>query len=82
MNNIEKYSYASVPDIDTSNYLKSIVSFDNLNENVLTKIKKNNATFVECKYHKIFKKWIPFKEAKTMDNITVINQVQITLDAK
>ena len=81
-NNIEKYSYASVPDIDTSNYLKSIINFDNLNENVLTKIKKNNATFVECKYHKIFKKWIPFKEAKTMDNITVINQVQITLDAK
>ena len=63
-NNIEKYSYASVPDIDTSNYLKSIINFDNLNENVLTKIKKNNATFVECKYHKIFKSGFLLKKQK------------------
>lgn len=81
-NNIEKYSYASVPDIKTSNYLKSIINFDNISENVLTKIKKNNATFVECIYHKNFKKWVPVKETKNMDNITVVNQVQITLDAQ
>jgi hypothetical protein len=81
-NNIEKYSYASVPDIKTSNYLKSIINFDNITENVLTKIKKNNATFVECCYHKNFKKWVPIKETKNMDNITIINQVQITLDAQ
>lgn len=81
-NNIEKYSHASVPDIKTSNYLKSIINFDNLNENVLTKIKKNNATFVECNYHKNFKKWIPLKKTDNMDNITVVNQVQITLDAQ
>ena len=80
-NNIEKYAYASVPNIDTSNYIKSIVNFDNINENVLTKIKRNNATFVECNYHKGFKKWIPFKKVNEMDNITVINQTQIILDS-
>lgn len=80
-NNIEKCSYASVPNIETSNYLKSIINFEMINENVLTKIKKNIATFVECKYHKNFKKWIPIKQTDTMDNITVINQVQITLDS-
>ena len=80
-NNIEKCSYASVPDITTSNYLKSIINFDNINENVLTKIKKNAATFVECKYHKNFKKWIPIKKTDNMDNISIINQVQITLDS-
>lgn len=81
-NNIEKHAIASVPDIDISNFIKSIVNFDNINENVLTKIKKNNATFVECNYHKIFKKWIPFKKVDYMDNITIINQTQIILDAQ
>ena len=81
-NNIEKHAIASVPDIDISNFIKSIVNFDNINENVLTKIKKNNATFVECNYHKIFKKWIPFKKVDSMDNITIINQTQIILDAQ
>ena len=81
-NNIEKYSYASVPDIETSNYLKSLINFENINENVLTKIKKNKATYVECKFHKVFKKWIPFKETNNMDNISIINHIQITLDSK
>ena len=80
-NNIEKYAYASVPNIDTSNYIKTIVNFDNIDENVLTKIKRNNATFVECNYHKGFKKWIPFKKVNEMDNITIINKTQIILDS-
>jgi hypothetical protein len=81
-NNIEKYAYASVPNIDTSNYIKSIVNFDNISENVLTKIKRNNATFVECEYHKVFKKWIPIKKVNEMDNVTIINQTQILLDSQ
>lgn len=81
-NNIEKYSFASIPDIETSNYLKSIINFDNISENVLTKIKKNNATYMECIYNKIFKKWVPQKKTNTMDNISIINQVQITLDSQ
>ena len=68
-NNIEKYSYASVPDIDTSSFLKNIL------ENTDEKI------YVECNYHKLFKKWIPYKKVDTMDNINTINQIQITLES-
>jgi hypothetical protein len=62
--------------------MKSIINFDNISENVLTKIKKNNATYMECIYNKIFKKWVPQKKTNTMDNISIINQVQITLDSQ
>ena len=80
-NNIEKYSYASVPDIETSNFLKNILSDIDINENIDTKIKNNNAIYVECNYHKSFKKWIPFKKVDSMDNIININQIQIILDS-
>ena len=81
-NNIEKYSYASVPDIDTSNFLKNIFSNNyDLNEDINTKFENNNAIYVECNYHKLFKKWIPFKKSDTMDNISSVNQIQIILDS-
>ena len=81
-NTIEKHSYASVPDIDTSNLLKNIFD-DNydLNENINVKFENNTAIFVECNYHKMFKKWIPFKKVDSMDNINTINQIQIILDS-
>jgi hypothetical protein len=79
-NNVEKYSYAGVPDIDTSNFLKSILT--NLDNNdINTKISNNSAIYVECNYHKVFKKWVPFKKVDSMDNINNINQVQIILDS-
>jgi len=79
-NSIEKYSYAGVPDIDTSNFLKSLfINIDNSDVN--TKISNNNAIYVECNYHKVFKKWIPFKKADNMDNVSNINQIQIILDS-
>jgi hypothetical protein len=80
-NNIEKYSYASVPDIDTSNFLKNILSESDINEDIDSKIKNNKAVYVECNYHKSFKKWIPFKKVDSMDNISNINQIQIILDS-
>jgi len=80
-NNIEKYSYASVPDIDTSNFLKNILSESDINEDIDSKIKNNKAVYVECNYHKSFKKWIPFKKVDLMDNISNINQIQIILDS-
>ena len=81
-NNIEKYSYASVPDIDTSNFLKSIFSNNyDLNEDINTKFENNSVIYVECNYHKLFKKWIPFKKSDTMDNISSVNQIQIILDS-
>lgn len=80
-NNIEKHSLASVPDIETSKYLKSIVYFENLEENILTKLKKNKCIFVECNYNSFFKKWVPFKKTTCMDNISTINKTQIILDS-
>jgi hypothetical protein len=81
-NNIEKYSYASVPDINTSDFLKSIFNDNyNINEDINTKIENNNAIYVECNYHKSFKKWIPYKKVDNMDNINSVNQIQIILDS-
>jgi len=81
-NNIEKYSHASVPDIDTSNFIKSLFSSNyNTNEDISNKIKNNNAIYVECTYHKSFKKWVPYKKVDGCDNLNVINQIQIILDS-
>ena len=81
-NDIEKYSYASVPDIETSNFLKNIIGdkYD-FSEDINTKIKNDNVIYVECNYHKVFKKWIPYKKVDSMDNINLINQIQIILDS-
>jgi hypothetical protein len=77
-NKIEKHSYASVPDLDTSEFLKNI---DQNMDDIHTKLEKNIAVFVECNYHKVFKKWVPFKKTSTFDNIATINQIQIILDS-
>lgn len=81
-NNIEKYSYAAVPDIETSQFLKELMKeiLDN-KDNIYTKVESGKAIYVECKYHKIFKKWIPFSKVERMDNIQTINQTQIILDS-
>jgi len=81
-NNIEKYSYASVPDIDTSNFIKSLFlcRYDN-NEDINNKIKNNSAIYVECNYHKGFKKWVPYKKVDSSDTLNTINQIQIILDS-
>jgi hypothetical protein len=79
-NNIEKYSYASVPDIETSNFLKNIIGENNTTD-INSRIENNTAIYVECNYHKNFKKWIPFKKVDSMDNINTINQIQIILDS-
>lgn len=70
-NKIEKYSYASVPDIETSNFIKDI--FINTSS--------NNIIYVECKYHKEFKKWIPFKKVDSVDSNSTINKIQNILDS-
>ena len=80
-NAIEKYSYAAVPDINTSKLLKELISFNNINDNIHKKINNNNIIYVECNYHKKFKKWVPFKKADNIDSIQTINQTQIILDS-
>jgi hypothetical protein len=70
---IDKHSYASVPDMDVSNFL-----------NMLFKDNTDNSTkiYVECKYHKNFKKWIPYKITDSMDSLDTINKIQIMLDSE
>lgn len=81
-NYIEQYSYAGVPDIETSEFIENLFSNNyNKDEDIQIKINNNNAIFVECNYHKNFKKWVPFKKVNMMDNITLINQTQIILNS-
>ena len=67
----DRYSYASVPDMETSNFLNNL--FKN-NE-------RNGKIYVECNYHKGFKKWVPFRVTDSMDTLNTINKTQILLDA-
>ena len=80
-NQIEKLTHACVPDLQTSNLLKEIISTENMFESVSDKIKSKKANYVECNYHKEFKKWIPFKKCDSMDQINLINETQIILDS-
>jgi hypothetical protein len=81
-NYVEKYSYAGVPDLETSDFLKNI--FDskyNKNEDITSRIQNGRAIYVECNYHKNFKKWVPYKKVDSFDSINIINQIQIILDS-
>ena len=59
-NSLIKHSYASVPNIKTSKWLKD-----------LTDIKKE--VNVECYLNKEFNKWVPTKETNIIDCINEIN---------
>ena len=72
-NSIDRYSYAGVPDMEVSNFLKELFIHKEQNE--------NSTIYVECNYHKNFKKWVPFKKVDTVDTVQLINQTQITLDS-
>lgn len=80
-NQIEKLTHACVPDLQTSNLLKEIINNENMFESISDKIKSKKANYVECNYHKEFKKWIPFKKCDSMDQINLINETQIILDS-
>lgn len=77
---IEKYSYAGIPNIETSRFLKELMKDSSLEDDITTLIREKKAIYVECKYHKIFKKWIPMKRCEDMDHHTQINKMQILLD--
>ena len=54
--NIEKHSYASIPDIQTSQWVKELTD-------------TKTECIVECKYNPLFKKWVPIKEGSSLDTI-------------
>ena len=64
----EKLGIAHIPNLKISLYCKKI-------------FEDKNKEYFNCIYNNHFKKWIPLKKTDSMDNITVINQVQITLDS-
>lgn len=79
---IEKYSFAGVNGVATSKFLKDLFkgyTYDSLID-ITTLVKDKIAIFVECFYHKQFKKWIPYKRCDEMDHHTFINEVTILLD--
>jgi hypothetical protein len=77
---VEKYSVAGIPNMDTSRFLKEIMKdVDNICD-ITSLLREKRAMYVECKYHKIFKKWIPYRKCDDMDHHTFINRVQILLD--
>ena len=55
-----KHSYATIPNIKTSKWLKTLFE------------EKNNI-MVECKLNKRFNKWQPIKECQTIDCISILN---------
>ena len=58
---IQKHSYASIPDIQTSKWVKELV-------------KSKDDCIVECKYNSLFKKWVPVKEGNTVDTILDVKE--------
>ena len=54
--NIEKHSYASIPDIKTSAWVKKLVG-------------EKNEAIVECKWNPLFNKWAPVKEGTSVDTL-------------
>jgi hypothetical protein len=48
---------------------------------IYTKVDNGTAVYVECNYHKSFKKWVPYKRVNSMDTLNSINQIQIILDS-
>ena len=58
---IIKHSYASVKNIEKSQWLKELTD-------------KNDECIVECKYNTLFKKWEPVKEGTSVDTIIDIKE--------
>ena len=65
---------------DPSSY-KTIDSLYEECKTINKNFEKVDLSDFECKYHKIFKKWIPMNKTNTMDNINTINKIQIILDS-
>ena len=53
---LQKHSYASIPNIETSKWVKELVET------------KDNP-IVECKFNSLFEKWVPIKEGLNIDTL-------------
>ena len=59
--NIQKHSYASIPDIQTSKWVNELCNL-------------KDECMVECKFNVLFNKWVPIKEANTIDTFLDIKE--------
>jgi hypothetical protein len=67
-NRKEKISYASVPNIETSAFLKKI--FKENQDNPKKEI------YVRCEFHDTFKKWVPMEKSDSIDTVDTLHWFQ------
>ena len=77
---IEKYSYAAIPDMKTSKFLKDLFISYTPMDDITSLINEKKAIYVECLYNKNFKRWIPYKKCDDMDHHTFINEIAIIMN--
>ena len=59
--NILKHSYASIPDTQTSKWVKELCE-------------KKDECIVECKFNTLFQKWVPIKEGSAVDTLLDVKE--------
>ena len=59
--NIMKHSYASIPDTQTSKWVKELCE-------------KKDECIVECKFNTLFQKWVPIKEGSAIDTLLDVKE--------
>ena len=59
--NIMKHSYASIPDTQTSKWVKELCE-------------KKDECIVECKFNTMFQKWVPIKEGSAIDTLLDVKE--------
>ena len=77
---IERYSYAGIPNMETSLFVKNLVKDVEYDMDLTTYMNSNKRVYVKCKFNKITKKWIPIERAEQMDHHNNINKIQVILD--
>lgn len=85
---LEKHSYAGVPNMRKSIYLRKILKNKNFNEDDSDLSSESDlsddedvSTNIKCNYHSTFKKWVPFKKTKEeVDSINLINHFELYFD--
>lgn len=89
-NQFEKHSYAAVPNMRKSIYLRKILKNKTVNEEDSDYSSESDLSDDECiemnmrcNYHKRFKKWIPFKKTvEEVDDINFINHFEQYMNNK
>ena len=81
---LEKHSYAGVPNMRKSIYLRKVLKNKKFNEEDSDLSSESDLsddeiieTNIRCNYHKTFKKWIPYKKTvEDVDDINLINHFE------